>query len=424
MAALTPVSYVESSPKQPQKVSCSSEDQWEDWMEWAPLMDRVPDQRSVSPSPTSGEEFAKQTMANSQRKSTINGSFGSVNLSKKRKISEDPNSTASSVPDNTGKSTSVQNKSHSLVEKRYRTNLNDKIAELRQSVPSLRDDGQNPGDIPVLAPALKHNKATILTKAIEYIQHLEKRNAVLEDARSVLRSHRCDTTIATREHKSISEEDALESRSSVSGTSPTVSQASTTVSDEPRGMIPVPEEFRRLRDSVPPQPHYADSISFEADTESTSSGNVSIKGGKFVGKLMLGSLAGLMIMDRFSGSRKEGGPDRGLFALPISSLLPSLRMMWTLQAHLATLPYGHLVIPLTRGFLVFAVLGIILFLYLFNSKPGLGKLRVALKERNSSSSSFPMEMRQNAWLTAIQTVWVPRHTMLPELWALILETHA
>lgn len=374
-------------------------------MQWDPLTDRV------SPSAPSGEDLNKQISAKSQTQSTVNGSFGSVTLSKKRKTSEDPNSMLSFVQDAMGNSTSVQNKSHSLVEKRYRTNLNDKIAALRRSVPSLRDEGQNPDDIPVLGSALKHNKATILTKAIEYIQHLEKRNAFLEDANNVLRNLQRDATMTPREDKHISVEHASKPRSSISGDSPNIGQGSITTSDEPRGIIPVPEDIRKLRESVPPQPHYADSISYEVDAESTSSGNVSIKGRKLIGKLMLGTLAGLMIMDGFSRSREEGGRDRGLFALPISSLLPSLRMLRTLQFHWFTIPYSYLLVPLTRGFLVFAVLGIILFLYLFNSKPRLGKQRVTHGGSNASSSTSPMEMRQNAWLTAIQTVWVPRHTM-------------
>jgi hypothetical protein len=103
-----------------------------------------------------------------------------------------------------------------MIEKRYRTNLNDKIAALRDSVPSLRIiDKDNPSgedlqeDLHGLSPAEKLNKvfvhshslsstlpssslssssitsarqltifhqATILSKAAEYISHLEKRN--------------------------------------------------------------------------------------------------------------------------------------------------------------------------------------------------------------------------------------------------------
>jgi len=72
-----------------------------------------------------------------------------------------------------------------MIEKRYRTNLNDKIAALRDSVPSLRnasrgnEDEIDEEDLDGLTPAHKLNKATILSKATEYISHLEKRNKTL-----------------------------------------------------------------------------------------------------------------------------------------------------------------------------------------------------------------------------------------------------
>lgn len=95
-----------------------------------------------------------------------------------------------------------------MIEKRYRTNLNDKIAALRDAVPSLRlmvhrmeRDGlsgalvagegimMDDADISSLeaeqhllgglAPAHKLNKATVLSKATEYIAHLERNNATM-----------------------------------------------------------------------------------------------------------------------------------------------------------------------------------------------------------------------------------------------------
>lgn len=94
--------------------------------------------------------------------------------------------------------------SHNLIEKKYRTNINSKIIELRNCVPSLRilvaktgnhrtrstnnepevmDDyyeGNGYTDdeekCDGLKPAKKLNKATILAKASEYIKHLEKNN--------------------------------------------------------------------------------------------------------------------------------------------------------------------------------------------------------------------------------------------------------
>lgn len=73
--------------------------------------------------------------------------------------------------------------SHNMIEKRYRTNINDKILALRDCVPSLRcvisGDYSADEDLEGLTPASKLNKATVLTKATEYILHLQKRNNLL-----------------------------------------------------------------------------------------------------------------------------------------------------------------------------------------------------------------------------------------------------
>lgn len=105
--------------------------------------------------------------------------------------------------------------SHNLIEKKYRTNINSKIIELRNCVPALRilvakngnhrtrstgneveetDDyyeGNGYSDdeekLDGLKPAKKLNKATILSKASEYIRHLEKKNDILKDQNYKLR---------------------------------------------------------------------------------------------------------------------------------------------------------------------------------------------------------------------------------------------
>lgn len=72
--------------------------------------------------------------------------------------------------------------SHNMVEKKYRTNINSKIFALRDAVPSLRVaalGGSDPIDLEGLTPATKLNKASVLTKAAEYIHHLEKKNKQL-----------------------------------------------------------------------------------------------------------------------------------------------------------------------------------------------------------------------------------------------------
>ncbi|KAH7346502.1 hypothetical protein BKA65DRAFT_502605 [Rhexocercosporidium sp. MPI-PUGE-AT-0058] len=69
---------------------------------------------------------------------------------------------------------------HNAIEKRYRTNLNAKIESLREGVPSLcgpndnngEEDSDGEGDDK--SSQQKYGKAAILTRALEYIQHLEK----------------------------------------------------------------------------------------------------------------------------------------------------------------------------------------------------------------------------------------------------------
>jgi hypothetical protein len=67
---------------------------------------------------------------------------------------------------------------HNDIERKYRTNLKDKIAELKNAVPALQTiaedgDDEEPGQ-PGRAP--KVSKGAVLTKATEYIHQLERKN--------------------------------------------------------------------------------------------------------------------------------------------------------------------------------------------------------------------------------------------------------
>ncbi|OBA20226.1 hypothetical protein METBIDRAFT_44344, partial [Metschnikowia bicuspidata var. bicuspidata NRRL YB-4993] len=74
--------------------------------------------------------------------------------------------------------------SHNIIEKKYRTSINAKILELREVVPTLKFATGKArvlmADLDGLSPACKLNKASILTKANEYIKHMRKKNKTLE----------------------------------------------------------------------------------------------------------------------------------------------------------------------------------------------------------------------------------------------------
>lgn len=74
--------------------------------------------------------------------------------------------------------------SHNMIEKKYRTNINLKIVALRDAVPALRiaagSKDVTVADLEGLTPAQKLNKASVLTKATEYIKHLENKNQILK----------------------------------------------------------------------------------------------------------------------------------------------------------------------------------------------------------------------------------------------------
>lgn len=402
--------------------SNSPDNGWDEWIDWKPTSPTSPFEgvsiASIQSSAHPHDSQHSSVDRNESRNLTPLSKEGitSPQPAKKRKLSTESAESA------TQKLMSVvqHKQSHSIVEKRYRTNLNDKISDLRKIIPSLRGDASDSIETERRSTAPKHNKSTILIKAIEYINHLEQRNSYLENVNASLRNQARNVNAELVQSDDSIGVELSESSYAETQNSPSTNQDSPTTSNPLQGMIPVPDDMRRLR-STAPQEHYADRI---LSNDQQSRAHFSIRGGRLVGKIMVGSLAGLMVMDACMGDRKDREHDRGLFALPFSASLPTPPLLWALHDRLASLPYPCLLLPVIKGFLVFSVLGLFLFLYLFNSKPKLGLKDATEGKSGSRSSASPIEVRENAWLTAIQTLNVPRHRWLPEMMALILETGA
>lgn len=221
----------------------------------------------------------------------------------------------------------LKKRPHNVIEKRYRANLNEKIAELRDSVPSLRvlkktqagEDlaGSDDENLDGLTATNKLNKASVLTKAVEYIRHLETRNKRLEDENKLLkeRMQTLDKVLASGD--GAQRATAFTSSTTVEAVatcSPTDADSAATEEERRRqhpaqGLIPVPESMRRLREAQP-QEHYGH---IYENTPSTR---------KWPQRLVLGSIAGLMIMEGF-GESDQGthSREKGLFGILSSCLM-------------------------------------------------------------------------------------------------------
>ncbi|OSS51452.1 hypothetical protein B5807_03297 [Epicoccum nigrum] len=341
--------------------------------------------------------------------------------SKKRKSTDDTDDLDDAPTSKKGGSQPPKKTAHNMIEKRYRTNLNDKIAALRDSVPSLRvmsrpngtEEDDDPEDLEGLTPAHKLNKATVLSKATEYIRHLEKRNKRLTDEVATLKGR-----IESYEKMAISGPMTLHGTVSTPDGSrfqedPFVHSMS--MSGPPQGMIPVPDNIRALQQGLPPQQHYAHAYPQYPGQGRPAPGPPMVNGrrsGAMMGKLMVGSLAGLMIIEGFSSREQsqEEPSGRGLFALPINlaSILSPTTSFGNTTAQ----------VPIAKLLLLFGALFYIVA-PLFDTKPKSKKKSLpAFMLAPAPSLASPVEVRRKAWLTAIQTVWVPQHNFILELAAL------
>jgi hypothetical protein len=196
----------------------------------------------------------------------------------------------------------------------------------------------------------------------------------------------------------------------------------------PPGMIEVPENIRRMNaqammntQTYAPQESYGPGPQQQHNANGWNGG-----GGGYFGKMMIGSLAGLMILEGFSESEQQAETPnaRGLFAIPTHVLGVIARSIQS-STSINVLGY-HSTSADTLAFVkLMLVIGTMFYVFLPSffepkSKSKSGRMNSDHLAAAPSLAS-PIRVRQQAWLTAIQTVWVPRHNFFLEVAALVLK---
>lgn len=201
--------------------------------------------------------------------------------------------------------------------------------------------------------------------------------------------------------------------------------------ETPSGMIQVPDDMRRILAAqmaagqpypVPPQafqngsPAVVRQQQIQQQQVQQQQGPWS-NASPYFGKLMVGSLAGLMILqavreEEVSNEKPDG---RGLYAVPVQILRAAAKGL--------DVQFRGYHIHNSLHLLLF--FGIFLWIFvpsLFQSSDNNLKKQRASQLRAAPSLASPIHVRRRAWLTAIQTVWVPRHNFFLEAAALMLKT--
>jgi hypothetical protein len=307
---------------------------------------------------------------------------GSLHSPRKRKLSGPEEVADEDDEDDESKKTS-----HNKIEKRYRYNINSKISELKQCVPSLRaiDNPTGDEDLEGLAPAHKTNKATVLLKTIEYIKHLEKQNESLKNETVYLKSR-----ITTYEKMmaggmmpfhspapeaslpSVSPNFSIHSESSLGTVYPMHSRPSSSQSQtipsysysggapqagqlqqgvvRAEGIIPVPNDLMNIRRSQMNQPPYGVNQGFSAYPQTTPMQPTASGGGvkaTKLGKAIIGGITTLLVVDTFYSETKDS---EALQKRSIGSRLHKscsvLDLFFVLRVILICVAMSYLVFPL------------------------------------------------------------------------------
>ncbi|GAB7365751.1 hypothetical protein MBLNU230_g7086t1 [Neophaeotheca triangularis] len=307
----------------------------------------------------------------------------------------------------------VKKTSHNVIEKRYRNNLNDKIVELRNSVPSLRAMGRSNGggdeDLEGLTPAHKLNKATVMGKATEYIKHLEKRNKSMQEEMDAMKARLNAVEAAIGKTRSDS------STNSSPNTNPRQRQQSS-ASQQPGQQTyfnPATGNSAAQQQYIQQQQQPAYARPPNPPVEAQNQPQFADGRGGLLNKVMLGGMAGLMAMEGYHEHQQAGGDTsaRGLLAAPVHLFRrgviesPSSPAAFSQQALMPLLKMALIV-----GALIYLLAPLLTFSPRRKARPNQQRQSVRLAHVPSLAS--PVEVRRKAWLTAVQSVWVPKNFLL------------
>ncbi|SMR44298.1 unnamed protein product [Zymoseptoria tritici ST99CH_3D1] len=306
----------------------------------------------------------------------------------------------------------VKKTSHNVIEKRYRNNLNDKIVELRNSVPSLRavkraKNGGNKEELGGLTPAHKLNKATVMAKATEYIRHLEARNKAMSDEMAALKAQlsRVEAAMGSRESQGSTISDPTSGLSRSREVSSASQAGSPTFLNVPQdqtrfGQPMVQQQYMQPHN----QPTYARPPNPPAEAQNQPQ-QPNVRGGGLVNKVVLGTMASVLAMEGFSEHQSGESPSaHQLFAVPTALLKRATFGSPTSSDFSQQASLSLLKLLLGIGALAYILLPLLSF-----TPRRKQKTCASVRLPQAPSLASPVEVRRKAWLTAVQTVWVPKH---------------
>ena len=297
----------------------------------------------------------------------------------------------------------------------------------------------------------------MLSKATEYIKHLEKRNnRLIEEINSM------QARIATFEKLFMAGAMTGQLPNPLQQTQPmqfnpasnpymnnmngmnmtAMNTPMATPQDaNPPGMIPIPEDMKRIITAqqlnagrpypVPPAAaHFVQNPALLRQQHIQQQQQQAQARGwsPYFGKVMVGSLAGMMLIEALVENEKdrETTEGRGLFAIPVQLLAAFVR-----STHFSIGGYYIDAKSIIAKLRLFTLLAIFLWVACSSFLDNMSFFRPPQKTKRAATAaapvhfapslSSPLHVRRTAWLTAIQTVWVPQRNAFFEAAALLLK---